>query len=157
MLQIAYNILRNHYPSEEDQPALFKEIGWDDLVKNSAYRNTCATRLSLALIRSGITIPGGRMAIKAGPLKGKLIEPGQVRLSHILELPTMFGKPEVYGTRAALGGIAARHGIVSFFRLIPGIYDGGHIDIIGPDGANLMQCGHGCYWMSETIWFWPLK
>jgi hypothetical protein len=49
---------------------LFQQIGWDDLIKNPAYGNTCAIRVSLALIRSGVTIPGGRLPIKR-------IEPGQ--------------------------------------------------------------------------------
>jgi hypothetical protein len=78
MLNISFNVLRNNYPRKQDieRPALFKEIGWDDLIDNDAYENTCAIRVSMALIKCGVTIPEGRMAIKNGPHKGKMLEPG---------------------------------------------------------------------------------
>ena len=64
--------LLKNYPSNRvvSRDTLFQQIGWDDLIKNPGYGNTCAIRVSLALIRSGITIPSGRLPIKT-------IEPGQ--------------------------------------------------------------------------------
>lgn len=73
----AYSILKsNHYSSEFTSPsyvsseALYKEIGYDinDLKKqNAGYANTCATRMSLALIKSGVNFDG-RLKIKDGYL-----------------------------------------------------------------------------------------
>lgn len=159
MLQLPFHVLMRNYPRKMDitHDALFKEIGWDDLIKNDAYANTCATRVSLGLIKSGITIPGARMAIKAGPFKGKRIEPGHVSLSHILAGPAMFGRPEKFTTEQSESGIGTRSGIISFFHLIPGVYEHGHIAIISPDLGGVRTCGTGCYWTSKQVWFWPLK
>lgn len=70
----------NHDSSDRTQAARFvdgetvyKGIGYDmaDLLKQSpAYENTCAVRMSLALMRSGVAI-NGRIKIKSGPLKGR--------------------------------------------------------------------------------------
>ena len=68
-----FTVLSNYYrPLDVKKPELFKEIGWDDLIDNATYYNTCAIRVSLALIKSGLFIHG-RIAIKKGPHKGKLI------------------------------------------------------------------------------------
>jgi hypothetical protein len=159
MLTLPFAVLMKNYPRRKDidHDALFKQLGWDDLIKNEDYANTCATRVSLALIKSGIAIPHGRLAIKAGPFKGKLIEPGQDKLSHTLAQPTMFGLPEKFATRLSEAGIGMRSGIVSFFHLIPGIYEHGHIDIISPNLGGIRECGTDCYWTSKEVWFWPLK
>lgn len=159
MLSLSFNVLMNNYPRKRDvdHDALLREIGWDDLIKKDAYANTCATRVSLGLIKSGITIPGGRMPIKVGPFKGKRIEPGQVALSHILAGPAMFGPPEKFAIKQAEGGVGMRSGIISFFHLIPGIYEHGHIDIISPHLGSVRECGTDCYWTSKEIWFWPLR
>jgi hypothetical protein len=159
MLTLPFHVLMKNYPRKRDidHDALFREIGWDDLIKNDTYANTCATRVSLGLIKSGITIPGARMAIKAGPFKGKRIEPGQVNLSHILAGAAMFGRPEKFATKASESGIGMRSGIISFFHLIPGIYEHGHIDIISPNLGGVRTCGTDCYWTSKEVWFWPLR
>ncbi|GAB3437871.1 type VI secretion system amidase effector protein Tae4 [Massilia solisilvae] len=158
MQSLSFAVLKQNYPRkiDVDHDALFREIGWDDLIGNPAYENTCATRVSLALIRSGITIPGGRIAIKKGPFKGQMIEPGQDKLSHILATRSMFGSPEKFSTKQAESSIGLRSGIVSFFRLIPGVYEHGHIDIVSPQLGGIRVCGTGCYWSSREIWFWPL-
>jgi hypothetical protein len=159
MLRIPFNVLAHNYPrrSYVSHDDLFREIGWDDLIKNPAYENTCATRVSLALIKCGVTIPHARLPIKKGPYKHHLIEPGQGKLSHILAASNMFGKPEKFDNSHAHDGIGDRSGIVSFFRLIPGIYEGGHIDIISPVFGALNQCGTDCHWTSAEVWFWPLQ
>ena len=54
-----------------DGESVYKGIGYDmaDLLKQSPdYENTCAVRMSLALMRSGVVI-SGRLRIKSGPLR----------------------------------------------------------------------------------------
>lgn len=123
MRQLSFSILRNNFSSNKTvkQGDLFREIGWDDLIGNVAFENTCAIRLSLALIKSKVIIPEARMAIKSGPHKGKRIEPGQGKLSFILARESALGKPEEFTTSAFNEGIGTRSGIISFFRLIPGV------------------------------------
>ena len=152
-----FNLLWENFSSNKQvkPPELLKEIGWDDLIDNPAFANTCAIRLSLALIKSGLTIPGGRMSIKAGPFKGKRIEPGQAKLSQILAAQSMLGSPEKY-TGAHETGIGERSGIVSFFRLIPDVYDKGHIDLVMAREHDVKKCASDCWWASKEVWFWPM-
>mgnify|MGYP000341900870 CR=1 FL=1 len=137
--------LSNNYSSNRtvSLQTLYKEIGWDGLIENSAYANTCAIRVNLALIKSGINVRG-RMAIKKGPHKGKLIEPGQAELSAVLAEIPLFGVPEKFKSADADKGIGPRRGIVSFWR-IPGYLNdrGGHIDLVSPAlGGIQIDCGH---------------
>lgn len=158
---IQFAVLMAAYPRKRDidHDALFRLLGWDDLIPNPAYANTCAVRVSLALLRSGVRIPDGRMAIRAGTHRGKMIEPGQAKLSAILARQSMLGQPERFGSGPAMtDGIGARSGIVSFFNIVPGVYEGGHIDIVSPllGGAGALACGTDCYWTSKQAWFWPM-
>lgn len=140
MRAIPFAVLMKAYPRKRDidHDALFRLLGWDDLIKNPTYANTCAIRVSLALLRSGVHIPGGRLQVKIGAHKGTMIEPGQARLSMILSRPTMLGATEKLSGGPAIGeGIGQLSGIVSFFRLIPGIYEGGHIDIVSQPAVGL--------------------
>jgi hypothetical protein len=162
MRAIQFPVLMKGYPRKRDieHDELFHLLGWDDLIKNPAYTNTCAIRLCLGLLRAGVHIPDGRIAVKIGTHKGKMIEPGQARLSAILARPAMLGKPEKFaGGPAAYDGIGQRSGIVSYFHLIPGLYENGHIDIVSPQlgGNGSLACGSGCYWTSKEVWFWPLE
>lgn len=54
----AFRTLWSHYPQRRlwSREKLFRDIGWDSLIKDSAYKNTCAIRLSIALQKSGISI-----------------------------------------------------------------------------------------------------
>ena len=92
------SLKRNHYSSDRMNPNflsgedVYKEIGYsiDDLIKqNPGYENTCAVRMSLALIKSGIHF-AGRLRIKVGPHKGKMIEPGAKLLADQLARPQLF-------------------------------------------------------------------
>jgi len=135
--------------------ALFREIGWEDLTENKAYWDTCAIRMSLALIKSGMTIPG-RMPIKSGSHKGKLIEPGQAKLSAILARPGFLGQPEKFRTADAEAGIGLRSGIVSFFDIDPpSATQHGHIDLVRPEN-NFRRCSSSCFWAASKVWFWEL-
>ncbi len=143
------------------QAELFREIGWEEYLDNINFHNTCAIRLSLALIKAGVQIQG-RLPIKKGPYQGKMIETGQALLSRTLSRRAVFGPPEKHKEGTARAVIAGRRGVISFFRVDPAIGDnGGHIDLVGPGVFNGdetdMQCASDCYWRSGEIWFWPLK
>lgn len=157
-MRVPFSALMKNYPSNRvvGRDVLFKQIGWDDLIKNGNFTNTCAIRVSLALIRSGVTIPSERMPIRAGEFKGKRIELGQAKLSAILARRSMLGMPEKFSAATAMEGVGMRRGLVSFFRLVPGIYEGGHIDIVAPQLGGMQVCGSSCYWTSQEVWFWPL-
>lgn len=136
---------------------LFQTIGWGDLVGNSAYADTCAVRMSYALIRCGYRLPG-RMPVKSGSFRGALIEPGQAKLS--VMLAGSYAKPEKFQNGAsAKSGVGKRRGIISFFGVYGARTDGGHIDLV--DGGDLASnrggCGSQCYWGAYETWFWPLK
>ncbi|HAT30780.1 MAG TPA: hypothetical protein DCW29_07995 [Janthinobacterium sp.] len=154
----AFKLLAHNYSSSNTvaKRELFEEIGWDDLIDNPGYDNTCAIRVSLALIKSGVALPG-RIAIKKGPFAGARIETGQGKLSHMLTTPGFLGKPETFAGGAAEDGIGARQGSLSFWR-IPDYLNGngGHIDIVWPGADGGDMCGSGCYWNSAEVWFWEL-
>ncbi|NHZ99344.1 hypothetical protein F2P46_27045 [Massilia sp. CCM 8734] len=134
---------------------LYEQLGWPDLKNNPAFMDTCAIRMSVGLAGANVVIPG-RLTIKSGPLRGKSVEPGQAKLSHILK--RLWGAPEVYKNRdAARHGIANRSGVVSFFRIHgAGGANGGHIDMIEPDGHGFHVCAMSCYLDAVEIWCWPL-
>lgn len=158
MWKVPYRVLQGNFYSNKDvkPPELFKELGWEDLIGNPSYENTCAIRVSLALIKCGMHIPG-RLRIKKGQHKNKLVEMGQRNLSLLLADRSRLGPPEKFKGSAAQGGIGSRSGIVSFWKLMPGVYDHGHIDIVSAPTSRLRACGSDCYWTSKEVWFWPLK
>ncbi|WP_175836954.1 T6SS effector amidase Tae4 family protein [Burkholderia anthina] len=151
-----FSLLSSHYPSNRtvSREALYDALGWQDLNANPSYANTCAIRVSLALVRSGMTLRGG-LVIQKGPHRGRRIEAGQARLARMLAEPAYFGKAEVFQRDDAAAGIAGRKGVAAFWN-IPGYMNGrgGHIDLI--DGARAL-CSSDCYWTASTVWFWPLR
>lgn len=85
--------VRNNYLSGAD---LFAEMGLDHdalMMQNPAYQNTCAARMSLALLKSGVKFTG-RLTIKSGKYTSKKIETGAKLLADQLMRPDMFGRPE---------------------------------------------------------------
>jgi hypothetical protein len=141
-----------------DRAELFRSIGWEDLINNGNYENTCAIRVSIALISAHMRIPG-RMSIKKGALKGALIEPGQGALSHILTKRRYLGTPEKFkGESAARKGIGSRGGIVSFWNIHPYMTaTQGHIDVVSMYGNDYLSCAGTCYFSASEVWFWALK
>jgi len=156
----SYHVLKSHHYSSsggasyKNATDLFAEIGYDynNLIKQSPqYGNTCAVRMSLALIKSGVAFIG-RLIIKAGQFKGRSIEPGAKRLADELRKAHLFGAPEVFlGREQALKRIGSRKGVILFHGLGGGI--GGHIDLIEP----VMLCNSSCHFSAREIWFWPLN
>ncbi len=152
-----FDALKRVYPRTTDREKLFADIGWNDLVSNPAYWDTCAIRMSYGLLLAGVHLPGARMKAKGAVIPGKYIEPGQAKLSAILK--RLWGAPEVYqGEKAARDGIGARQGVVSFFR-IHGITEGsgGHIDLVWRGENGFSDCARSCYFSAVTTWFWPLN
>ena len=154
----AFVTLLNRYPGSETRAALYRQIGWDDVIDHPAYKDTCAIRMSVALLRAGVVIGGASSPVKAGPMKGLTIEIGQVRLSRALK--RIWGAPEVFkGQKAAEAGIGDRRGVVSFFRIrqFEIQTNGGHIDLVYPTGNGFRDCERSCFFDSVEVWFWPLK
>lgn len=150
----SFATLALHYPESPSRTELLAQIGWNDLIDNPAFRDTCAIRMSVGLLGAGVNLPGARMLAKAGPIKGKRIEPGQGKLSGILK--QIWGVPEVYKEDAG-NKIGKRSGVVSFFRINGGgPQDGGHIDLISPGSAGFLECARSCHFRAVETWFWPV-
>jgi hypothetical protein len=142
---------RRNYVSQRD---LFNEIGWDAYVGDPNYHNTCALRVSLAFIKAGYKITPKSHNVVKGPQAGKGVQVSMRRLADLLAGNAYLGRYEAYTPKTAQAGIGARKGVVAFNR-IPGFSGGGHIDLV-LEAADAAQCASGCYYQSETIWFWPL-
>ncbi|MCL1824701.1 MAG: type VI secretion system amidase effector protein Tae4 [Betaproteobacteria bacterium] len=155
-----YHVLKSgHYSSLEwmssfkSKEDVYKEIGYyfDKLyAQNPQFENTCAIRMSLALLNANVHF-NGRLLVKDGRFKGRFVEMGAIRLADELRRPHLFGKPQVFLDGAkALNDIGTQHGVI-FFHTIPN-YGGGHIDLYEPTGI----CNSGCYFNARETWFWPL-
>ena len=164
-MKVPYASLRAHFPDTDNvsREELYQWIGYPESASKPGYYNTCAIRLSLALLGAGYPNPG-LWPIKAGKYKGRMIETGQRRLSAWLKRHV--GKPEVFKSGLeAERAIGARRGIISFFSLHGDDNPQGHIAIVSKDRWGLyVRCGSeldgtatGCYWTSKEVWFWPLK
>jgi hypothetical protein len=158
MFKPLYMVLRHNYPERNDYPRgkLLELLGWDDLLNNSSFADTCAMRMSYALAQSGVHLAGARMTGK-GKVNGRPIEPGQAALSKILR--RMWGEPEKFKDEAASrAGTKGRTGVISFFHIDPDSPVGqGHIDLVEPSTSGLMLCRMECYFQAREIWFWPLS
>lgn len=151
----------NYYSSDYTKPNfvaaedVYREIGYDidDLTKqNPAYENTCALRVSLALIKSGVVF-SGRLKIKSGSYKGRMIEPGAKLLADQLAKEHLFGRPDVLSPKDAHSRLKSKKGVILFWKITG--YGGGHIDLI--EASNTIQvCNSNCYFDSKEIWFWPM-
>lgn len=152
----------NHYSSDPANDSyvsakdVYSEIGYSlsELRKqNPAYANTCAVRMSLALLKSGVAFVG-RLKVKSGPYKGNTIEPGAKLLADQLMKAHAFGRPLVYKPTDFLKNIVGKKGAVLFWKVVG--YGGGHIDLIESSNAATV-CNSNCYFESKEIWFWELN
>lgn len=146
------NELQSNYVSGSD---LYAEMGIDheELVRqNPAYVNTCAARVSLALLKSNITFEG-RLKIKTGDFAGEKIETGAKLLADQLKKTHIFGFPNLIDPQKAIESLSDKKGVVLFWKISG--YGGGHIDLIEPINS-IQVCNSGCYFNSKEIWFWPL-
>lgn len=144
-----------HYPSTWDmgREDLFKSIGWEDLLDNAAYINTCAIRLSIGLLGAKVPLKG-RMRVNKGKFAGMMIEPGQRYLSNWLK--EYWGNPEIYNA-STVGYVRNRAGIISHFAIDPSSpIAQGHIDVLSPEAGDPFRCASLCHWKARTTWFWSL-
>lgn len=164
-MKVPYAVLRMHFPDTDsvEREELYQWIGYPDNITNPNFYNTCAVRMSLALLGAGFPNPG-TYPVKAGKYKGRAIETRQRNLSHWLV--RYLGHPEKFASGMdAERKIGHRHGIVSFFSIYGDQRPQGHIAIVAKDRWGVyLRCGHeidgtptGCYWSSREVWFWPLK
>jgi len=152
----------NHYSSNKYHPSfldsedLYASLGYkleSLLLENQGYINTCAVRMSFALIKSGVAFVG-RLKIKEGQYKGRMIEPGAKLLADQLARPQVFGRPEIISPASAVSRLNGKKGVILFWKIID--YDGGHIDLIEAS-TTAQTCNSACYFSSQEIWFWPLS
>lgn len=151
-----FAVLKANHMGRTILPAqVYEAIGHLGLEEKPEWANTCAVRMSVALIAAGVKIRPGRLRIRAGRFKDEMVEPGQRRLSEFLV--TEIGQPERYkGGANGHNAIAWRTGIVSFFQ-IHGGGNQGHIDLVSVQEWPDLLCNGSCYWDSVDVWFWPLK
>lgn len=164
-MKVPYAKVRNHYPDVDSitQAELYQWIGYPEHIDHPHWENTCAIRLSLALLGAGFPDPGV-YPVKAGRYKGRRIETMQKALSKYLV--RQLGEPEKYTNGLeAEKKIDTRHGIISFFQLYGPTSEQGHIAIVAKGSGmwGIVRCGRegayaptGCYWSSVEVWFWPL-
>jgi hypothetical protein len=115
-MKVPFAQVRMYFPDTDSvSPGeLYHSIGYPENIGNPNFLNTCAIRLSLALLGAGFPNPG-MWPIKAGKYKGRMIETKQRKLSAFLV--RQLGQPEKFKSgQDAEGKIGARRGIVSFFQ-----------------------------------------
>jgi hypothetical protein len=158
MFRPPYAALRSKYPDRRSVSTeeLYLWIGHPEHITEVGWENTCAIRMSLALVRCGMHVPGDRLRVLAGECKGHSLEPSQAKLSRFLI--QVWGAAEKFqGGPEATKGIGNRRGVISFYHLWGATDRQGHIDLVAPWGTTDLACEEDCYWQSTEVWFWPLK
>lgn len=147
------------YPNSLTPAALFDEIGIGELIRDPAYRNTCAIRMSYALTQAGLTLPRGGLRINKGPFKGKRIEAGMRKLAN--QLVELWGLPQTFASdAAAVDALTMKRGVVVFLfgETIPLIGAQGHIDLLRPRKSLERACVGSCFFGPRNkVWFWELN
>jgi hypothetical protein len=150
-----YSLLRQNYPAPKDVPPqqLWQSIGYPENAEDSDWKNTCAIRLSLALVAAGMVIRPGFLQIKAGKFTNRKLEIKVVALSDFLMRE--WGEPEKYSGALAWEKIFSRKGVIRFVQLWGPFDPQGHIDLIGPSERNrVAECAGACFFHSVEVWFW---
>lgn len=150
-----YALLRMHFPDPFNVPAeeLWRWIGHTEKVLDSQWRNTCAIRMSLALLGAGIHLPGGFLRVEAGKHRGKYIEIKQEALAH--DLINLWGEPEKFGAALLRERVGDRRGVIRFVGLWGPFDPQGHIDLVCHDEHHRLACEGGhVYWHAVECWFW---
>lgn len=151
----SYAALRAHYPDPYNVPAeeLWRWIGYPEHVRDRAWENTCAVRMSLALAGVGILMPHGFLVVKAGKFKGRRLEIKQETLADYLT--SIWGEPDRFPTAIVRASIGDRRGLIRFVQLWGPFDPQGHIDLISADEWQRLACEGGhIYWHAVECWFW---
>jgi hypothetical protein len=151
----SYSLLRRHMPDPMSVPAeeLWRWIGHADKLRDPAWHNTCAVRMSLALAGAGVFLSQGFLVVRAGKYKGRRLEVKQEVLAN--HLAGLWGEPERFGAALLRERLTGRRGVIRFVGLW-GPYDPqGHIDLISAERSNAVMCEGGhIYWHAVECWFW---
>lgn len=162
-IPVAFATLCSNYPTPTREPrdTLYGNLGWDGLIGDRNYENTCAIRMSICLLRSGLSIPTGELKIWKGPLKGKHVKIHFDDLAR--HLTAVWGNPEVLSRPTEEVLESKGDGVIAFFGL-PGGYRG-HIDLFAVTKTNRSflslrwsqtssVCGTQCYFGSREALYW---
>jgi hypothetical protein len=150
-----YALLRVHFPDPFNVPPeeLWRWIGHSDKILDSQWRNTCAVRMSLALLGAGIHLPAGFLKIEAGKYRGEYIEIKQEVLAAYLS--KIWGEPEKFGAALLRERVADRRGVIRFVGLWGPFDSQGHIDLVCHDEHHRLACEGGhVYLHAVECWFW---
>jgi hypothetical protein len=152
-----YSVLQRNYPDPRNVPIeeLFQWIGHADKLNDANWHNTCAIRVSLALLGAGMIIPGGFLHVKAGKFKDRTLEIGQEALAALLTRE--WGEPEKFPGALARESIGHRNGVARFIQLWGPFDPQGHIDLVDAITWNQLACQGTCYWDAVEVWFWELR
>jgi hypothetical protein len=144
MIRPPYAALRAAFPQRNQvpMPALYASIGHPEYATDGRMINTCAVRLSVALVGCGVPIQPGNITVLAGKHVGARLESGQARLSKCL-------------TRLCKA-LRNRRGVINFHQLYGATDQQGHVDLVAPDTWGEAICADDCYWQSVEVLFWPL-
>jgi hypothetical protein len=123
--------------NEVPMPALYASIGHPEYVTDGKMINTCAVRLSVALVACGVPIQPGNLTVLAGKHMGARLESGS--------------------GPAARQALRNQRGVINFHQLYGATDQQGHIDLVAPDTWGEAICADDCYWQSVEVLFWPLK
>jgi hypothetical protein len=151
-----YALLHRHYPDRVSVPIeeLYQWLGLPEKLHEPGWQNTCAVRVSLALLGAGMTIWDGRTTVRAGKYAQRQIEATQKRLANYLRRE--WGEPERFAAALAKWRIGGRRGVIAFAQLWGPFDQQGHIDIVAPDQWQRLLCEGSCYWDSVEVSFWEL-
>jgi hypothetical protein len=157
MTRPPFSVLLGAFPLKTTvtKEALYLSIGHPEYVNDGRMLNTCAVRLSVALVAAGVPISPGNITVQAGKYVGRRLESGQARLSNVLL--RLWGAPEKFaGGPSAKKGIGTRRGVICFHHLWNAEDPQGHIDLVSPDSWDQAACADDCYWKATEVWFWQL-
>lgn len=81
-----YSLLRSHYPAPKEVPPkqMWESIGHPEKAADPHWKNTCAIRLSLALLDAGMMIEPGFLKLKKGRYVQRKVAVTVVALSDLL-------------------------------------------------------------------------
>lgn len=150
--------LWNAYPFVPTKGQLFHQLGggWPALIGNSSYDNTCAIRLSVALIGAGQPIPSDLAQLDGGhkDAQGRDLivrVPTAKRLLERLIGPSTWGASKASGADIADGLIPAWTGVLLY--LVPNGDASGHVDLWDKEHCTI-DCHNTFARASSSVELW---
>ena len=155
----SFAAVRAAYPKHStSRVQLFQELGFDALIPNVRYENTCAIRMSYALTKAGMPLLRGGLKINKGPFAGNRIEPSMRTLAD--QLAELWGPPQKFASNTeAMEALTLQQGVVAYFfgEFLPLVGAQGHIDLLLPRWPGHEECVGSCSTgRDHKVWFWAL-